>query len=75
MAPHTFVLEEKPLFVRQMLEVVPPYFKSLGDYKFVQGTYPNRTWPLMGSVYRYKVDPADLAKETAAVTVLTYLLN
>jgi hypothetical protein len=74
-APHTFVLEEKPLFVRQMLEVVPPYFKSLGDYKFVQGTYPNRTWPLMGSVYRYKVDPADLAKETAAVTVLTYLLN
>ena len=29
----------------------------------------------MGSVYRYKVDPADLAKETAAVTVLTYLLN
>ena len=72
---HTFILEEKPVFAKQIMEALPPYFQQLGNYKFVQGVYPNSAWPLKGSVYRYRIDPGDLPRETAAVAALTLLLN
>lgn len=72
---HTFIMEEKPVFVEKILEVIPPYFKQLGDYQFVQGEYPNHDWPLKSSVYRYRIDPGDLPRETAAAAALTLLLN
>lgn len=72
---HTFIMEEKPVFVERILEVIPPYFKQLGDYQFVQGEYPNPDWPLKSSVYRYRIDPGDLPRETAAAAALTILLN
>ena len=72
---HTFVLEEKPYFARQMIEVLPPYFKTLGDYQFVQGPYPNNNWPLKGSIYRYHVEPGNLATEATAVATLAFLMN
>ena len=71
----TFVLEEKPFFARQLIQVLPTYFKSLGEYEFVQGTYPNNNWPLKGSIYRYHVEPGNLGTEATAVATLTYLLN
>ena len=72
---HTFILEEKPLFVKQMIEVLPPYFKKLGTYSFIQGVYPNADWPLKASTYRYRLDEGALDRETAAVATLIFLLN
>ena len=74
-ALHTFILEENPAFAHQLLEVLPPYFAPLGDYRFEQGIYPNHSWPLKTSIYRYHIDSGDLQKETAAVTALAFLLN
>lgn len=74
-ADKTFVIEEKPDFTKQLLEIIRPYFEPLGQYEFVQGVYPNPSWPLKTSIYRYDIDPADFQKDVAAVTAFTYLLN
>ena len=72
----TFVLDEQIYFARQLIEVLPTYFKSLGDFEFVQGTPPDRSnWPMKGPVYRYHVEPGNLDTEAAAVATLAYLLN
>jgi len=73
--PHTFVIEENPGFVERFLEVIPPYFKPLGEYSFIKGTYPNPDWPLNTATCRYNLDAEDLQNETAAVTILSFLLN
>ena len=74
-ARHTFVLEEKPVFAKQLMGALQPYFAPMGDYQFKQGTYPNPSWPLKTSIYRYHIDSSDLQKESAAVTALAFLLN
>ena len=71
---HTFVLEEKPVFVEQLIGIVTPYLAPLGDYKFEQGVYPNRDWPLSTSIYRYNFSD-DFHQEVAAVTAFSFLLN
>lgn len=71
----TFVIEEKPDFARQLIEIIQPYMAPLGDYQFEQGIYPNPSWPLKTSIYRYNVDPGDFQKDVAAVTSFAYLLN
>ena len=72
---HTFRIEEKPAFAEQLLEVIPPYLAPLGEFHFERGKYPNSEWPVKASVYRYHIDPADIAKESAIVATFTYLVN
>ncbi|MBR5019961.1 MAG: hypothetical protein IKX53_10065 [Bacteroidales bacterium] len=73
--PHTFRIEEKPAFADQLIEVIPPYLAPLGNFQFVRGQYPNKEWPVKASVYRYRIDPADLRKESAAVAAFCFLVN
>ena len=74
-APHTFLIEENLRFVSQFIEVLPPYFVPLGEYRFQQGVYPNHNWPINAATYRYRIDPQSISSETAALTTLVYLLN
>lgn len=71
----TFILEEKPVFAKKMLEVIPPYFTQLGDYRFEQGSYPAAGWPMSGSTYRYGIEAGTTREDAAAVTAFSYLLN
>lgn len=75
MAEKTFVLEEKPDFAKQLIEIIQPYFVPLGDYHFEQGVYPNPAWPLKTSIYRYNINPDRFQQETAAVAAFAFLLN
>lgn len=72
---HTFVVSDKRDFVSKMAEVIPPYLEPLGDYRIMQGTYPDPAWPLKGPVYRYALSKNELAKDAAAVAAFTFLLN
>lgn len=72
---HSFYIEEKPAFAEQIIEVIPPYLTPLGDFRFERGKYPNKEWPVKASVYRYHLDPADIAKESAIVAAFAYLVN
>ena len=72
---HTFRIEEKPAFAEKIVEVIPPYLAPLGEFRFERGKYPNKEWPVKASVYRYQLDPADIAKESAVVAAFAYLVN
>ena len=72
---HTFRLDENPVFAAQMIELIPPYLAPLGTYHLVRGRFPNKEWPVKATLYRYHLDPANLQKESAAVTAFAYLVN
>lgn len=72
---HTFRIEDKPAFAEKIMEVIPPYLAPLGEFRFERGQYPNKEWPVKASVYRYHLDPADIAKESAVVAAFAYLVN
>ena len=66
---YTLGMDEK------IMEVIPPYLAPLGEFRFERGQYPNKEWPVKASVYRYHLDPADIAKESAVVAAFAYLVN
>lgn len=75
MPAHTFVIEENPAFVAQFMELIPPYLKPLGTYRFERGRFPNKQWPIKASIYRYYMDPSEIRKESAAIAALALLVN
>lgn len=72
---NTFIISDKRAFTEQMDEVVTPYLAPLGDYRLMQGPYPDSEWPLKGPVYRYYLSESTLQKDAAAVAAFAFLLS
>lgn len=71
----TFIIEDKPFFAEQIIEVIPPYLAPMGTFQFQKGPYPNHKWQVVAPTYRYNMNPAERKKEPAVITTFMLLLN
>ena len=69
-----FVIEDKPMFVDGVKQVMPPYFEPIGSFSFVGADYPNHDWPGNTPTYRYHLG-SNRAQDAAAITAFAFLLN
>lgn len=72
----TFIIEDKPVFANQLVEVIPAYIKPVSDVKFEIGDFPRKNWPSTIPTYRYRLGtPADRLSDLKVLTAFTLLLN
>ena len=70
----TFIIEEKSVFAKQMIEVIPEYLKPVGQVNFEMGEFPRQDWPTRIPTYRYRLGNDRIA-DLKLLTAFTLLVN
>ena len=70
----TFIIEEKPFFSNQMIDVIPAYLETVAPVEFEVGPFPRENWPSRIPTYRYCLGTDRLA-DLKLLTAFTLLVN
>ena len=70
----TFLIEDRPVFVRKIIEVIPAYLTPVCQASVKAGDFPREGWPVLTPTYRYRLGD-DRIDDLKALSVFTLLMN
>ena len=70
----TFLIEDRPVFVQKIIEVIPPYLAPACKASVHAGDYPREGWPIPTPTYRYRLGD-DRIDDLKALCTFTLLMN